>query len=514
MVGPGKATRVLAFAMAVAFVAGALDNAWTPATAASHSNVDPSLRAGEVALVHTTSGRAGALSVRLSDLGAQDVQTYGAADTVVARLSEPALAAVKTDTSVTVATADFEVSALDRHGFENWAQWPEFTKLASRIGDKRAQLAAAEFDTQTAFASIGAPLAWRRSTGEGARVALMDTGVAKVADLKGNVTARLDFIRDGQGDDPAGHGTFIAGLIAANGVMKGVAPDAKIVSLRMLDANGNGNGAAVVAAFDWLLKHHNEVDVLNVSWGAKQSNTYRKDTLSALVEAAWFTGITVVAAAGNGGPNAGTITTPGSDPFVVTVGSYGDKGTLALGDDAVSSFSAKGPTFDGFAKPDTLAPGEHITSLRVPGLAYIDANGNPVGSMTDRYIHMTGTSASTGFVTGVAALVASAHRSYTPNQTKGAIVASGRPIDGTTVRGVNALAALFVTPPANTNADLQPSSLLLGVLASAHQLKPNTKGVTWEGVTWESISWESISWESISWEGVTWEGVTWEELAQ
>src|SRR5439155_5500151 len=187
--------------------------------------------------------------------------------------------------------------------------------------------------------------------------------VAQHPNLNGNLRARIDFVRDGNmNDDAGGHGTFIAGIIAANGGMKGVAPDAQIVSLRVLDANGNGTIKNVIAAFDWVLKNQSRdrIQVLNLSWGAPQATSYHKDLLSALVEAAWFSGITVVVAVGNDGPDAGTVTAPATDPFVVSVGSYNDMGTLLTSDDVASTFTARGPTLDGFVKPDTLAPGEHV----------------------------------------------------------------------------------------------------------------------------------------------------------
>jgi serine protease AprX len=306
--------------------------------------------------------------------------------------------------------------------------------------------------------------------------------------------------------------------------MKGVAPSAKIVSLRVLDANGNGTMKSVIAAFDWILKNqsHARIQVLNLSWGAPQATTYHKDILSALVEAAWFAGVTVVAAAGNNGP--GTVTAPASDPFVVTVGSFDDQGTAAGEDDAFSDFSATGPTLDGFAKPDVLAPGEHVKSLRVRGVTYVGADGLPVGSDTDPYIHMTGTSASAAFATGVAALVASAHPQYTPTQIKGALVASARPVAGSLVGAIDAPNAILRAPAA-VNVGLRPSKLLLAILARSGQLRVNGvtwdgvtwdgvtwDGVTWDGVTWDAVSWEAVSWEAVSWETVSWEGVTWEEL--
>ena len=524
MRGQGGLRKIFAAAAMAVLVVSSLGATQATPASSLHSNVDPSLRAGALALVHTSAGRAGALSMKLSGLGAQDVQTYAAADTVIARLSTAALAELGSDRDVTVATTDAPIFALDggrNSGFENYGSWPGFTRLSRLDGDRTKQLAQSATMSSASFLAIDAPQAWSKTTGEGATVAIMDTGVARVEDLKDSVKMRLDFVKDGNKlDDPAGHGTFIAGLIAADGVMKGVAPDAKIVSLRVLDANGSGTIAGVVGAFDWVLRHK-DIDVLNLSWGAPQTSSYHKDLLSALVEATWASGVTVVAAAGNDGPNGGTVTTPGSDPFVVTVGSSDDHDTATTADDTLAPFSSRGPTLDGFAKPDTLAPGVHITSLRVPGLVYIGADGQPVGNVNDRFVHMTGTSASAGFVSGIAALVASYRKHATPNLAKGAIVASGRAISGSAAGEVDALTSLTDTP-AVVNKNLAPSQLLLAILAKSGQLKVHGvtwegvtwDGVTWDGVTWDSVSWESISWEGVTWEGVTWEGVTWEKLTK
>jgi len=500
----------LAAALAVAIVAPALDTAWTSRGPAHVSLVDPSLRAGEVALVHTTAGRAGALSTSLSRHGATVIETDAAADAVIARLSTEALVSLSTDPSVTVATRDVAIVATgsgrggkvvfekDREGDDDHGD----TTSASRMP----------------FASLNAmraPFAWTRTRGEGVTVAVMDSGIADHPDLAGKVKTRVDFVNDGSAlQDPGGHGTFVAGLIAASGGTVGVAPAASLVSLRVLDAQGNGTLARVTKAFDWLLRNGKRYGVtgLSISWGAPQATTYHKDFLSALVEAAWFSGITVVVAGGNDGPAAGSVTAPATDPFVIAVGSYKDNGSPSSDDNELSTFTGRGPTLDGFAKPDTLAPGEHILGLRVPGLTYFDASGEPIGSPTDRYVHMTGTSASAGYLSGVAALVKSARPSFGPNDVKAAIVASGRSVRGTTVTAVDAPNALVRTGTAN--AGLAPSRLLLAILTSSHQLRVNGvswDGVSWDGISWETVSWETVSWETVAWETVAWEGVSWED---
>src|SRR5205814_2130446 len=119
----------------------------------------------------------------------------------------------------------------------------------------------------------------------------------------------------------------------------------------------------------------------------------------------------------NDGAALGTVAMPGADPFVITVGWFADQGTLATNDDRESIFSSRGPTRDGFAKPDVLAPGEHIVSLRVPGTA-LDREAADVAP-AGPYARLTGTSASTAMAAGAAADVLDAHGAYSPTQVKG-----------------------------------------------------------------------------------------------
>ena len=500
MLRVGSVRTAITAALAAIILVPSFGTAWTARTPSFNSHIDPSLSAGEVALVQTSVGHAGALSLKLAELGAVEIETNSAVNMVSARLSPQALSAIAADPTVLTATRDTQVVATgdragDRPAFEDDA--PPSTSTSAYA---------------TSLMAIRAPSAWTRSTGAGVTVAVVDTGIADHPDLgQRKVKARVDFVHDGNtAQDPGGHGTFIAGVIAANGQMKGVAPDASLVSLRVLDANGNGTVRNVAGAFDWLLKNSKryQIDVVNISWGAPQATTYHKDILSALVESLWFSGLTVVVAAGNSGPNAGTVTAPGSDPFVVTVGSFADQGTATTSDDRVSTFSGRGPTLDGFAKPDTLAPGEHVQSLRVAGVTYLDSKGLPAGEPSDVYVRMTGTSAAAAFVSGVAALVASEHNNFSPTQIKGAIVASGRAITGSPTKAVDATLAL--TRMTTVNAGLHPSKLLLQILVSSRALR--LKGVTWEGVTWDGVTWDGITWESVKWSGITWDGITWESI--
>ncbi len=480
------ARRLLAASFAFALLFTALPGTnWTAIT-------DADLVAGDYALVQVAHGTAGAVAARATAAGATDVTALDTIDMVTGRVSADSLQALQRDSRVLVLAADAVVTASGRDGhYERLVGWPS-----------------------PGVDVVDADKAWDDATGRGVTVALMDTGIAAHPDLEGSVVARLDFVNDEATlQDPSGHGTFVAGLIAAHGAtFKGVAPDAKLISLRVLDQKGNGTMHGVLAAFDWLLHNRTtmRIKVLNLSFGAPQRTSYHRELLAGVVESAWFAGVTVVAAAGNDGPAHGTVAMPGADPFVITVGSFADQGTLATNDDRESVFSSRGPTRDGFAKPDVLAPGEHIVSLRVPGTALDRDDGRnlPLGP----YARLTGISASTAMVAGAAADILEAHSRYTATQVKGALIASGRHIAGTRTPGLDVDDALSVRP-ARVNEGLLPSRVLLRLLAQhGNVFDPGVAwdGISWEGISWEAVSWEGVAWEAVSWEGVTWDSVTWE----
>jgi serine protease AprX len=474
---------VAVFAVSVLLLAAVPGTNWTQAP------VDPALASGGYALLRVGHGAAGAVAAKALAAGATDVAALDTIDIVTARVSDDAVRALRSDPRVAFIAADTTVTAVGKV--------KEFEKGNGKPSPGPEV--------------VNAVRAWSRATGRGVTVALMDTGVANHPDLAGSVVAQIDFVGDGATRlDPSGHGTFVAGLIAAHGEsFKGVAPDAKIVSLRVLDQKGSGTMHSVLAAFDWLLHNRSayRIRVLNLSFGAQQTTSYHRSLLSGVVESAWFAGIAVVAAAGNDGPAPRTVSMPGADPFVITVGSLADQGTPGNGDDRESSFSSRGPTRDGFAKPDVLAPGEHVVSLRVPGVA-LDKDGE---SNASAYARLSGTSASSALTAGVAALVLQGHTGYSPTQVKGALVAGGREVSGTRTPAVNAVDAL-ATHPAPVNAGVAPSAVLMRVLVESGQIAGgvNWDGVTWEGITWESVTWEGVTWESVSWESVTWESITWE----
>ena len=285
---------------------------------------------------------------------------------------------------------------------------------------------------------VNAHRVWRRGiTGNGVTVAVLDSGVTADADLvapTNRLLASVNFAdcRDEPScperflSDPGGHGTHIAGIIAGNGSRSGgefvgIAPQANIVDVRVLGRTGSGRISSVVRGIEWVLAHRTlyNIRVINLSFGARAHLSYRADPLSAAVEIAWRRGLVVVAASGNGGPERDTVVTPGIDPYVVTVGATDDRGNLGRGNDLLAWFSAWGSA-DSNAKPDLVAPGRRLVSLRVPGstLDTLFPDRVVVARNGSTYFRLTGTSMATGVVSGAAALLLQRRPSLTPDHVK------------------------------------------------------------------------------------------------
>ena len=258
-------------------------------------------------------------------------------------------------------------------------------------------------------------------TGNGVGVALIDSGVATMAQLRNRIAARLDFTDGkGNGNDDNGHGTHLAGIIAggslqAKGETLGVAPQATLVSLKVLDGRGRGYVSDVIAAIDWAIANRVQfnIQVINLSLGAPVLQSWRDDPLDQAVERAYRAGIVVVTAAGNLGKDQnghamrGGITAPGNSPYAITVGALNTKATPWRSDDEVAGYSSRGPTaIDGLIKPDLVAPGNKIESLMAPNSTI--AREHPelvIGSGTDARLQLSGTSMAAAVVTGAVAVL-------------------------------------------------------------------------------------------------------------
>lgn len=418
-------------------------------------------------------------------------------------------------------------------------------------------------------------LAAEQVTGAGVAVALVDTGVAPVSDLAGAVlsvsdpvtgipgAACVNFSGEAGCGDSYGHGTFIAGLIAGSGnasygAYGGVAPGAKIVSIKIAGRDGSADVSKVLAAIQWAVSFKDVygIRVLNLSLGTNSTADYRHDPLNFAVERAWTSGLAVVVSAGNRGPGPRTISKPADDPLVITVGAVDDRETWSVSDDTLPNFASRGPTADGRAKPDIAAPGGHLVSLRSPGSRIEQiAPGGPLSGSP--YRRGSGTSQSAGVVSGLAALAFQAHPEWTPDQLKAAFTATAqqpltRDPAGVGAGVVDGYAAVHAVPtgyrtyssPLSDGAGttFEPGGLesargtvyVTGRLCSSYEemLDPDCDAVkgnetaqgtlydpygytrsAWDGSTWYSSQWASgldgSTWYGSTWYGSTWYGSTW-----
>ncbi|MGH8992792.1 MAG: S8 family serine peptidase, partial [Acidimicrobiia bacterium] len=390
--------------------------------------------------------------------------------------------------------------------------------------------------------AVRAKATWEEGhTGARVGVAVIDTGVNATGDLAGKVVTGPDFTSERDGVDRYGHGTFVAGLIAgqgtaSGGAVKGVAPGAHIVSVKIAGADGRTDIVRLLAALEWVVAVRDvyNIRVLNLALGTDSTQSYLDDPLNFAVERVWNAGIVVVAAAGNGGNGPGTITKPADDPLVVTAGAADDHTTAEVGDDTVATFSAAGPTAaDGLAKPDLVAPGKSVVSLRVPG-STVDA-ANPAGRVGNAYFRGSGSSFSAAVTSGSAALVLSRTPTLTPNQVKARLVAAARPagLSPAAAAGageVDAYAATMSTSTASANQGVVPGTgggSLQASRGSACMRTSNTClpdaianavtgfdpsryfGSQWAGSSWLGSSWLGSSWLGSSWLGSSWLGSSW-----
>jgi len=259
----------------------------------------------------------------------------------------------------------------------------------------------------TSMDQIHVPRLWGEGlTGAGMRIAIIDSGVdAEHPDLKGRVVASQDFTGEGPADRH-GHGTHVASIAAGSGAAsggkyRGAAPEASIYSAKVLHSDGMGMTSDVMAGVEWA--YDQGVHVISLSLGASDSDD-GSDALCETCDAVVEKGLVVCAAAGNEGPNHGTISSPGSAREVITVGA-------ATEENQVATFSSRGPTADGRAKPDVLLPGVGIVAARSRGTAM----GNIVNQY---YTSASGSSMATPHAAGVCALLLQAEPHLTPRQVK------------------------------------------------------------------------------------------------
>ena len=402
-------------------------------------------------------------------------------------------------------------------------------------------------------------------TGKGVDVALIDTGVSPVKGLDdpGKVIYGPDLSLESQAPnltnlDTYGHGTFMAGLIAGRdsdvgapyvptppSAYRGMAPDARIVSVKVATADGGVDVSSVIAAIDWVIEHRNDGDlnirVINLAYGTNSTQNADVDPLSYAVEQAWRKGIVVVAAAGNSGYQVGGgapgIANPAYNPFVIAAGGSDSRGTAIQADDTVGAYSASARC-NPCKRPDFVAPGSHMQGLRVTN-SYIDAE-NPKGAIDERYFRGTGTSEASAITSGAVALVLQKYPKMPPDQVKqffqdSAVELSGPSALSQGAGEMNLLPMLLAKPTSKYTQRFHNSTgtgsleaargqdhlTRDGVVLTGEQdifgepfsasamAKLEASGNSWSGGEWNGSTWSGSSWSGNSWSGSMWSGNSW-----
>lgn len=248
-------------------------------------------------------------------------------------------------------------------------------------------------------------------------VAVIDTGISPHLDFtmpRNRIVKFVDFINGRQQPyDDNGHGTAVAGILCGNGLVSnckysGIAPRANIISLKAIGANGEGGAFSILEAMQWIYTNRQTYNISVACMSFGSTPLPELDPLILGVEALWQAGITVVASAGNSGPESNTIKSPGASPYIITVGGADCAGETPI----VADFSSRGPIGQ-FNKPDVLAPGININCT----------------GLGENYVALTGTSMSTPIVAGVCALIKSKHPNYTPDKVKELIILNTTKMD-------------------------------------------------------------------------------------
>ena len=407
-------------------------------------------------------------------------------------------------------------------------------------------------------------------TGAGIDIAVIDTGVSPVPGLltPGKVVYGPDLSLESQSAnlrnlDTNGHGTFMAGLIAGKdaglsqpysqapaSAYRGIAPDARIVSVKVGVADGGVDVSQVIAAIYWVIEHRNDnglnIRVINLSYGTNSQQPYEVDPLAYAVEQAWKSGIVVVAAAGNTGYQRGNdapgLANPAYNPYVIGVGGYSTNGTPQPNDDYMGHYSASSAGCGGCKNPDFVAIGSHLQGLRVPN-SFIDVH-HPEGRLGDRYFRGSGTSEAAAITSGAVALILQKYPDLTPDQVKRFIGNEAKKIGGadsqaqgkgelrlsvmlsknpprytqdhTPATGAGSLEAArgqdhisMNGVPLTGEVDIFGRTFNSGAIAAAAAQGTTWSDGSWNGTTWSGVSWSGTTWSGTTWSGTTWSGVSW-----
>lgn len=362
-----------------------------------------------------------------------------------------------------------------------------------------------------------------RAKGKAPTIAVVDSGIELGGRLGSRIVGDVSMtqLSPNAVGDGRGHGTFVAGLAAIT------APGARIVGIDVMDDRGKAMTSDVIAAADWILQNKSRygIRVANFSLHAARPSSFRTDPLDRAVERLWLGGVVVVTSAGNyrsGSGPSGVPFAPANDPFVITVGATDLGARTGGGDDFDAPWSAYGRTADGFLKPELGAPGRNLIGPVPPNSTM--ASEHPERVVGRGHMRMSGTSFAAPIVAGAAAQVLAMHPAWTPDEVKGALMASARAADAAEplslgVGQIDIPAAQRIANPPNPNRALtrflvdDPAGGPIPIFDAASWDSAVDTDVSWDSASWADASWTDASWADASWTDASWADASWADAS-
>jgi len=359
----------------------------------------------------------------------------------------------------------------------------------------------------------------------------VDTSVPAMANRLLIPQVNLCSLKPNSSGDGDGHGTFVSSILAGVGSGHvGAAPNGKLISIDVVNDQGEAATSDVIAAAQWIVDHRWQynIKVVNFSLQSTTPSHFVNDPLDKAVEKLWFSGVVVVTAAGNYGVNGQPTSVryaPANDPFVITVGALDNKGTLRRADDIAAPWSTWGYTLDGFAKPEISASGRYMVGAVPTTSALLTQFPNNVFS--PGYLELSGTSFAAPVVAGAVAQLLALHPELTPDQVKGALMLGSEqtPAAAAGSLGVGELntgksATLLGSTLPNPNAALNSflaydwSVSPIPYFDTDKWTKAISANTSWDATSWEAKWWTSASQETKWWTSVAWETKWWTSVSQ
>jgi serine protease AprX len=344
----------------------------------------------------------------------------------------------------------------------------------------------------------------RQATGQGVTVAVVDSG----ADAKHPAFARsgkliATSVSGKPNSDENGHGTHVAGIINGwdtQGRYIGVAPDARVISVRVAEKNGSCTEADLLHGLDWVYKNRSKyaIKVLNLSITGQMVSDYTTSPICAAVEQLWLAGVTVVVSAGNRGAEQNAVAyAPANDRFVITVGALDGMGTPVPWDDQLAWFSSRGWLNNWqYYKPEVVAPGRKI-------VAPLASNSLLRQQFADRitdtnYIRLSGTSMAAPIISGIVALMLEEFPNLTPNQIKWLLKYGIMGYAGQQDQAHMPKPTTMMTYAAHGNVASENQGIALN-----RGINPSTKTVNWSQAYWDQAYWDQAYWDQATLESMT-----------